>query len=278
MTVAEYKAMQRRLYGHLASTREGAERAVHPHYAEAVRRAYSVASHILTDYAQRRSPLSGTTIDDIRREMLDLPKNLAILDYGCGVGRVMEALASCGYSPDGVDICPEMLGHAGASQVLREAKSRFFLSSGDDCGDAPLSHYDLAYSVLCFQHICVSTVRKNILAAISRSLKPEGVICIQMQFFPGITASEIPPQHAAWVQDKTQAGSSNSENDVWVTADMLPPLLADFSAHFRDLRLQFIDLPATQFQAANGQQASYQHLFISGCKDSTLHHRVYRQV
>jgi SAM-dependent methyltransferase len=276
-TNAEYLAMQKKTYSDLATDRRSAQLAVHPRFDDAAREAYATLAYILTDVAQRRASFEGgADIDNIHRSLLHLSKDMSILDYGCGVGRLMEALVDCGYSPDGVDISPEMLEFARTSDILRPTPSRFYLSSGDNCGEAPLDHYDLAYSVLCFQHICVRSIRKSILASIQNCLKPDGVVCIQVQYFPEIGVSQIPEGHAGWIHDKNDATSSNSTHDVWLTADMLPNLIADFASYFSDLRLQFVNLPTTVFHDRNGSAGSFQHLFISGSKTPGLHQRIYR--
>lgn len=276
MSVAEYMSMQKQAYGRLAATREEAEQAVHPRYQDASRAAYATLAYILNDLAERTASFTlGNDVEGVRRQLLHLSPATKILDFGCGVGRLMEALAASGFTPDGVDISEEMLGHARTSEVLQAAGSAFFVSQGNDCGNAPVGHYDLAYSVLCFQHICVRTIRNAILASLSQCLKPTGVVCIQVQYFPGIKMSEIPSHHAGWSHDHTNASGTNSSNDVWLTSDMLPELISDFASHFSDLRLQFVDLPAT-FEDSSGRRAFYQHLFVSGSKGPGLHQRIYR--
>lgn len=276
---ATYLKMQRNSYANVATTREGAEAAVHPNYAEARAASKSTLAYMLNDYAERNATIRGSDITEVRKEFLEIPKKGAFraLDYGCGVGRNMEELVNSGFAADGVDISPEMLGFAKKSETLAKAGSKFFLSGGQDCGDAPAASYDFVFSVLCFQHICVRSIRSSILQSMHRALKPNGVVSIQFQYYPKITSAQIPQNHAAWSEDKVNAVGTNSAADVWVTADKLHEVHDDFRALFNDVRFQFIEI-GTYPGLEKQYEYPFGHLFVSGSKTAGLRDKIYKPV
>ena len=78
---------------------------VDPNYGEARVRAVHQAQFVLNEHLRRR-PDATAPVDP----------NMRVLDFGCGVGRVMEAVAELGFEyVDGVDISEEMIRHASKS-------------------------------------------------------------------------------------------------------------------------------------------------------------------
>jgi ubiquinone/menaquinone biosynthesis C-methylase UbiE len=76
----------------------------------------------------------------------------AALDFGCGVGRVSQALANYFESVYGVDIAPTMIELA--SKFNRHAgKCKFYLNETDDLHVFKDDSFDLVYSNLTLQHI-----------------------------------------------------------------------------------------------------------------------------
>jgi 2-polyprenyl-3-methyl-5-hydroxy-6-metoxy-1,4-benzoquinol methylase len=106
---------------------------------------------------------------------------MRILDFGCRVGRVMEAIAELGFeNVDGVDISASMVEHASASPLL--GASRFWVTDGHDAGGAPDGHYDLAYSFICMQHISMRQTRIDIVRSLARALKPGGTLVLELMY------------------------------------------------------------------------------------------------
>nr|WP_286177302.1 class I SAM-dependent methyltransferase [Rhodopirellula sp. JC639] len=196
--------------------------------------------------------------------------NLRLLDFGCGVGRVMEACREIGVKHvDGCDISREMIEHAKASDYLQG--SQFFLSSGFDAGAAPENHYDIAYSFLCLHHIPMRQTRIAILEALCKSLKPGGMIFAELRVFPGATASRIPVNHAHWTENRP-ARDTNSAADVWVTRDSLGELVEDFRLFFDDIGVQEFDLKQDlyEYKADEIYQLGYNELFVMASKGAEL--------
>lgn len=227
--VEMYSELQRAAYNVHSQSREGAEAMVAPHYDEARARAFYQAEFVLNEHLRRR-PDPAAPIDP----------NMRILDFGCGVGRVMEAIAEHGFEcVDGVDISEAMIRHASESPHL--PKSRFWITDGHGIGDAPDGCYDLAYSFICMNHISMRQTRIDIIRSLARTLKHGGTVVLEFLYYPSIHSSQIPLPHVPWNQNRTSPGT-NSGADVWVTPDMLGEVADDMRLSFRDVSLQDIDL------------------------------------
>src|SRR5262245_55325052 len=97
-----YADLQRATYEEHSQTREGAEAMVAHGYSEARERAGFQAQWIVNEHLRRREDITAPVDPGMR-----------ILDFGCGVGRVMEAMVDLGLeNVDGVDISQAMLDHA----------------------------------------------------------------------------------------------------------------------------------------------------------------------
>ncbi|MCB1772766.1 MAG: class I SAM-dependent methyltransferase [Gammaproteobacteria bacterium] len=233
--------------------------------------------YMLNDYALRtQSALVGADLTSMLAAAVALPEGLRLLDFGCGVGRLMEALVASGFSVDGTDVSEEMLAFARANPKL--SKCSFYLSGGGDCGDSPRGHYDIVYSQLCIQHIASRQIRKEIFSSVHDALKPGGMFSFQLHFYPGLDSKEVPLPHVSWDSDKFDALGTNSEEDVWFTADALPSLMADLSGLFQDVRIQIVDFPANAELHTEAYGVRFSHAIISGSKGFSLAQRVYAEM
>lgn len=276
-TKADYLAMQKRYYDARAVTLADARSLVHADYDYASLQASAHQTHVLLDLIQRSYGIEqGANIVSNLKAATTMPRQIRALDFGCGPGRAMEPLARAGVCVDGVDISERMLSFARENPALRD--SRFFLGSGNDCGGAPDGEYDLVYSQLCFQHICSREVRNDLIGAFARALRPGGVMFVQMHYYPDRSAGTVPLPHVPWSADDFNASGSNGEADVWPTADELHLLLEDFSHHFNDLRLQFVDFPRTTSLFTEAYSTWFSHLLVSGSTDCSLAPRVYAPI
>jgi 2-polyprenyl-3-methyl-5-hydroxy-6-metoxy-1,4-benzoquinol methylase len=232
-----YAANQRAQYDATSATLADARAQVAPDY-EAVRRiADGYARFVLQHWFLR----TGRREDPDRADL----SQLRVLDFGCGVGRVMEAFAARGAATvDGVDISEAMLAHARASPLL--GRSRFFLSRGDDAGEAAEGAYDIAYSFLCLHHIPMRQTRIAILRTLARALGPDGMVFLELKVFPGATPAKIPPRHAHWTENMV-ATHTNSASDVWVTPDALGLVYEDMRLFFQDVTLMELDLATNHY-------------------------------
>jgi len=165
------------------------------------------------------------------------------------------------------DISERMLAFARANPRLNA--SSFFLSRGNDCGEAPDGAYDLVYSHLCFRYIRSRTVRNDLLRAMARALRPGGVVVVEMRFFRSYLAAAIPPPHVPWSAEDGDATVDAGTADVCPTPDELHLVYEDFSRYFEDLRLQFVEVPPTARDHLPSQ------LFVSGSIRGDLASRVH---
>lgn len=271
---SDYSSMQQRYYDQRAGTLPDARGLVHPDYDLASSQAASTQAHTLLEFVQRTYAIEPhSSLLEVFRRASARPAGLRVLDFGCGVGRLMEPLVDAGLRVDGVDISEGMLGYARQNPKLHE--SQFFRSSGNDCGGAPESAYDLVYSHLCFQHICSRTIRTELLEAFARALRPDGVVWIQMHFYPDRQAGTVPAPHVSWSRDNFGASGTNSEADVWPTPDELHLVYADFSRFFEDLRFQFVTFPRDTKLFTEAYNSWFAHLVVSGSTRHSLAGRLY---
>jgi len=81
-----------------------------------------------------------------------------VLDFGCGVGRVLVAFADMCHEVVGMDVAPTMLAEARANCARRGVKNALLVLSDDDLSKATGS-FDLVHSSIVLQHIEVSRGR-----------------------------------------------------------------------------------------------------------------------
>ena len=101
-----------------------------------------------------------------------------VLDFGCAVGRLTQALAS--HFPDvtGVDIAPFMLEIANQLNKFPD-RSKYILNAVDNLGQFADNQFGLVVSMITLQHIEPRYSHKY-LAEFLRILKPEGVLVFQL--------------------------------------------------------------------------------------------------
>lgn len=102
----------------------------------------------------------------------------AALDFGCGVGRLAQALCAWFERASGVDIAPSMIELAREYNRYGE-KCEYFQNSRDDLAIFPDHSFDLVYSNRVLQHIAprysMAYVRE-----FARVLRPGGLIVFQI--------------------------------------------------------------------------------------------------
>lgn len=132
------------------------------------------------------------------------------LEYGCGPGRMLLRLAPRFARIDGIDISPEVLEVAKRRTARLASTPRLFLTDGQHVPEGTANAYDVAYSVICLQHICVYSVRRQILEGLFRALKPGGFLAFQMGYGPGHA------RMADYFEDYVDAPGTNGVADVGV--------------------------------------------------------------
>jgi SAM-dependent methyltransferase len=103
-----------------------------------------------------------------------------VLDFGCGVGRVLIPFARIADEVVGLDVSPSMLLEARRNCDERELRNVKLLAS-DDTLSALNGSFDLIHSCIVFQHIPVERGRA-LFAKLLQHLRPGGVGAVQLTY------------------------------------------------------------------------------------------------
>lgn len=114
-------------------------------------------------------------MDLVESAGIELERGLA-LDFGCGVGRLTNALAGHFDKAIGVDISSTMIENA--NRLRRHASATFVHNTQPDLSLFPNAHFDFVYSDITLQHIPMPASGRY-LAEFVRIVKPGGlIICL----------------------------------------------------------------------------------------------------
>jgi len=146
-----------------------------------------------------------------------------------------DAAAAAGYPHQDVYID---YAHPVEAITGTDLDTKLYVSNGMDVGTVPSDHYDVVFSTIVLQHICVHSTRYSIKEHIYRILKPNGIFSFQMGFDNPEIANELSETQpdglgsdlsarasqmskvsgqALYHEDKTDATSTNSNQDVKIT-------------------------------------------------------------
>ncbi len=99
------------------------------------------------------------------------------LDFGCGVGRLTQALAARCETAVGVDVSPSMLDLARGHNRFGD-RCEYLHSTSADLDALPSGEFDIIVSLIVLQHIPPRTSRR-LMAAFVRVLAPGGLLAFQ---------------------------------------------------------------------------------------------------
>jgi ubiquinone/menaquinone biosynthesis C-methylase UbiE len=118
------------------------------------------------------------------------PRDLRMLEIGCGVGRMTRMLARIFGGVTGVDVADEMIKQARQNTADLDNVE---LLVGDGCTLSGLADasYDFAFSFIVFQHIPAYSVMQSYCAEVFRVLKPGGLFKLQVQGFTDLTRKDM---------------------------------------------------------------------------------------
>ena len=108
------------------------------------------------------------------------PRDMRVLEIGCGAGRVTRALANLFGEVHGVDVSGEMIRQA--KIALRDRPNAFvYQNNGKDLTVVPELEFDFAFSSIVFQHIPSREIIENYVREVSRLLRPGALFKFQVQ-------------------------------------------------------------------------------------------------
>jgi SAM-dependent methyltransferase len=119
---------------------------------------------------------------DLLFEGLETKDKLA-LDFGCGPGRNIVKFNGLFKQIDGVDISEKNLENANLwlKHNNIDTPCDLFKCNGVDL-NIVYKTYDVIFSTICMQHICVHEIRLNYFKEFYRLLNKDGIISIQMGY------------------------------------------------------------------------------------------------
>jgi SAM-dependent methyltransferase len=133
------------------------------------------------------------------------PRNLRVLEIGCGIGRMTRYLAETFGEVYGIDVSGEMI-HRAKERLGDIPNIHFKETSGIDFAAFPDEFFDVIFSAYVFQHIPSPQVIESNIRDAFRVLKPRGV-------FKFVT-SGIKHDDYLRIRKDTWSGAPFPENDI----------------------------------------------------------------
>lgn len=189
---------------------------------------------------------------DIRLPIFPETKDKMALDFGCGPGRMVSRMNKVFHRTDGCDISQRLLDEAKKSNP----DSNFYLTNGDDLGEAPKSSYDFVFCTISLHHIPCYEIRKKIISRMHECLKESGSITLQMCYnkdFPFVGSELVSEEDdkkviakrkmaniANYFSNDYHASATNCHHDVGIGEKDLPSIKADMEdLGYRDVEFWF---------------------------------------
>ena len=113
------------------------------------------------------------------------PRDMRVLEIGCGTGRLTHALASVFGEVHGVDVSGEMIVRARQSIAERGIRNaHVYQNNGQDLSVVPNFPFHFAFSWIVFQHIPLKAVIESYIRETHRLLVPGSLFKFQAQGYP----------------------------------------------------------------------------------------------
>ncbi len=126
-----------------------------------------------------------TVAEEILTDMINIcqgkdPKQMRVLEIGCGAGRVTRALSNIFGEVHGVDVSGEMIKLA--TQALADRPhAHVYQNNGTDLAVIPVGDFDFAFTTIVFQHIPSREIIENYVREVNRLLRPGALFKFQVQ-------------------------------------------------------------------------------------------------
>lgn len=126
-----------------------------------------------------------TVKEEILTDMINIcqdkdPRQMRVLEIGCGAGRVTRALANLFGEVHAIDVSGEMVARARAA-LANHPNAKVYQNNGMDLSVIPGGDYDFAFSSIVFQHIPSREVIENYVREVNRLLRPGALFKFQVQ-------------------------------------------------------------------------------------------------
>jgi SAM-dependent methyltransferase len=135
-----------------------------------------------------------TVEEEILTDMINIcqgrdPKQMRVLEIGCGAGRVTRALAAVFGEVHGVDVSGEMVRRA--REALNDCpNANVYQNNGKDLSVLPEGlQFDFAFSSIVFQHIPSRDIIENYVREVWRRLRSGALFKFQVQGDSSLTTS-----------------------------------------------------------------------------------------
>jgi SAM-dependent methyltransferase len=127
------------------------------------------------------------------RQLGHVPACGRALDFGCGVGRLSQALAIFFDEVIGVDVAPTMLRLAAQANHAGD-RVRYVLNQSDDLQQFSSKSFDFIYSDIVLQHVAPAAALQFI-AEFLRVVKQGGIVVFQIPSHRRLAHEDSPPRH-----------------------------------------------------------------------------------
>ncbi len=149
-----------------------------------------------------------TVAEEILTDMINIcqgkdPREMRVLEIGCGAGRVTRALGRLFGEVHGVDVSGEMVRQARQAFAVTP-NIHVYQNNGADLSVLPDVPFDFAFSTIVFQHIPSRDIIESYVREVRRLLRAGGLFKFQVQ---GDTSVQTSP-------DDTWLGVAFSDEDA----------------------------------------------------------------
>ncbi|MGE4428831.1 MAG: class I SAM-dependent methyltransferase [Solirubrobacteraceae bacterium] len=138
-----------------------------------------------------------------------------VLDIGCGVGRLVRAVAGRPGETIGLDVSAEMLRRARENLVGHE-RVRWVHGDGTSLRPIDDGSVDVVLSLVVFQHIPDPEVTYGYVREIGRVLRPGGWAAFQVSDDPGVHQAPFPAGGRGWRDRlRRRPGPQGQDDPAW---------------------------------------------------------------
>ncbi len=131
-------------------------------------------------YASGRQTVAELILNDMTNICQGkAPREMRVLEIGCGAGRVTRALAETFGEVHAVDVSGEMIERA-ETALARFPNAHVYRNNGMDLTVVPSLPFDFAFSFIVFQHIPELQIVESYAREVHRLLRPGGLFKFQV--------------------------------------------------------------------------------------------------